>query len=184
MDVGDLTYDPDNARLHPEENDAAIRESLSRYGQLKPLVVRREGMIVVAGNGTLQAARGLGWRELACNVVDMDRLEAIGYGLADNRTAELARWDDEVVARLAALMAESESVPVGWTEEQVAAIRASLPGNVLAPDQFPEVNEDVEVEHRCPRCGYAWSGGPVKAGVDADAGDDPVESDPVDEEES
>lgn len=126
IDVDYLTFDPDNARLHPEENDAAIRDSLSRYGQLKPLVVRRDGMTVVAGNGTLAAARGLGWRELACNVVDLDQLEAVGYGLADNRTSELAAWDVEVVSRLSAFMAESEQTPVGWTADQVAVLRANV----------------------------------------------------------
>lgn len=167
--MDDLVFDPENARLHPEDNDAAIRDSLTRYGQLKPLVVRREGMVVVAGNGTLAAARGLGWRELACNVVDMSHLDAVGYGLADNRTAELAKWDAEVVSRLAALMAEQDQLPVGWSADQVAALRAALPA---PPDQFPEVGEDIEVEHRCPRCGYAWSGGPVKAGDGTMEGED------------
>lgn len=138
--MDDLVYDPENARLHPEENDAAIRASLIRYGQLKPIVVRREGMTVVAGNGTLAAARALGWRELACNVVDMDHLEAIGYGLADNRTAELAVWDHEVVSRLTALMTEAEQHPVGWTPEQVAVLRANLDPHV--PIQG---NPDAEV---------------------------------------
>lgn len=170
-------YDPENARLHPEENDLAIRDSLTRYGQRKPIVVNRRTGRVEAGNGTLAAARALGWRRIAAVWVDDDHLTAIGYGLADNRTAELATWNDDVVCRLAALLQEQEQTPVGWTDEQITLLRA---GVTTAPDQFPEVGEDIEVEHRCPRCGYAWSGGQVKAGPadgTMEEGDDPVTED-------
>ena len=27
-----------------------------------------------------------------------------------------------------------------------------------APEEFPEVTEDVHTDHKCPKCGYAWSG--------------------------
>ena len=26
------------------------------------------------------------------------------------------------------------------------------------PDDFPEFDESIETEHKCPKCGYAWSG--------------------------
>ena len=27
-----------------------------------------------------------------------------------------------------------------------------------APEDFKEIDEDIEIEHRCPACGYEWSG--------------------------
>ena len=54
----DLSTDPDNARLHPEENLKAIENSIRRFGQVLPLVVR-EG-VIVGGNGTFEALKRTG----------------------------------------------------------------------------------------------------------------------------
>lgn len=123
--IDSLTPDPENARLHPERNMDAIRQSLALYGQLKPLVVREEGMIVVAGNGTLQAAKDLGWKEIAISIIPLSHVEAVGYGLADNRTSELARWNGEVLARLSKYIAEQEAVAVGWSSDELEVLRTA-----------------------------------------------------------
>jgi ParB-like chromosome segregation protein Spo0J len=59
--IAELNEDPDNANTHGDDNLATIAESFKRFGQRKPLVVRREGMIVEAGNGQLAALRDAGW---------------------------------------------------------------------------------------------------------------------------
>ena len=162
--VETLTPDPENARLHPERNMEAIRESLRLYGQMKPIVVRKQTMVVVAGNGTLAAAKQLGWTKIAANVVTMTDAEAIGYGLADNRTAELAAWDEEALSRLMRLSAEmGNERPPGWSPDELAVLRAT--GWVDPPAEFPEVDENIEIEHQCPKCGYRFSGGSVKEGI-------------------
>ena len=58
-----LHLDPANARRHDERNFEAIKGSLARFRQQKPLVVDRNGMIR-AGNGTYLAAKALGWKEI------------------------------------------------------------------------------------------------------------------------
>src|SRR5262249_46324156 len=50
--------DPANVRLHDERNLEAIKSSLARFGQQKPIVVDRQG-VVRAGNGTHAAAKAL-----------------------------------------------------------------------------------------------------------------------------
>jgi DNA modification methylase len=90
--VESLQEDPANARTHDDRNLDAIKKSLATFGQRKPIVVR-EG-IVVAGNGTLRAARALGWTRIAvADAADLTAAEAQAFALADNRTAELAGWD-------------------------------------------------------------------------------------------
>lgn len=121
--IDSLILDPNNARLHPERNMEAIKLSLATYGQLKPLVVRRDTNTVIAGNGTLQAARELGWTELAVNYVDMGDGEAAGYGLADNRTAELAKWDVDVIEKLDKIVRESGGPTIGWSKDELEALR-------------------------------------------------------------
>ncbi len=61
--VGALSLDPANARKHGTRNLEAIAGSLRQFGQRRPLVCRRAAgqTMVIAGNGTLEAARSLGW---------------------------------------------------------------------------------------------------------------------------
>lgn len=96
--IDDLDLDPNNARKHDDKNLKAIADSLEQFGQRKPIVVW--GRTVVAGNGTLVSARSLGWKEIkAVRVPDSwtaDQVKA--YALADNRTAELAVWDEKVLS--------------------------------------------------------------------------------------
>jgi ParB-like chromosome segregation protein Spo0J len=98
--VAELVFDPANARQHGEANLLAITGALRQFGQRVPIVVQREGMIVRAGNGRLQAAIDLGWTHIAAVIIDEDNASAISFAIADNRTAELAEWDDAVLARL------------------------------------------------------------------------------------
>lgn len=99
VNINSLTPDPANARKHDGKNLKAIASSLEKFGQRKPIVVTPDS-IVVAGNGTLEAAKSLGWTEIAIARTPVgwtwDQIKA--FALADNRTAELAEWDDKVLA--------------------------------------------------------------------------------------
>lgn len=123
--IDSLTPDPNNARLHPDRNLESIMDSLAFYGQVKPVVVRDQTGVVMAGNGTMAAAKALGWTKLAAVRVPMTDAEAAGYGLADNRTAELARWDFEVVARLDRLITEAGGQNVGWSLDELEVLRCA-----------------------------------------------------------
>lgn len=96
IDVKDLILDPTNARKHSQKNLEAIKGSLTRFGQQKPIVVSKDN-IVLAGNGTLVAARSLGWTHVLAIRSRLTGAESIAYGIADNRTAELASWDTEIL---------------------------------------------------------------------------------------
>lgn len=94
-----LTFDPANARKHDAKNIGAIAGSLDLFGQRKPIVVTGEN-VVVAGNGTLEAAKSLGWEMIDVVRVpdDWSADQVKAFALADNRTAELAVWDEQVMA--------------------------------------------------------------------------------------
>jgi ParB-like chromosome segregation protein Spo0J len=121
-----LHLDPANARLHGEKNLETIKSSLAQFGQRKPIVVQKDGMIVRAGNGTVRAARALGWTEIAAVIVDDDNATAAQYAIADNRAAELAAWDDEVLASLLQGMDEQSRQAIGFDEDDLAALLKSL----------------------------------------------------------
>lgn len=120
LNINELIADPANVRRHPEKNMAAIKGSLARFGQTKPIVVNHNN-IVIAGNGTLEAARALGWEEIDIVRTDMVGSEAIAYAIADNRTAELALWDDESLGmQLTALKGDGIDLEdLGWTNSDI-----------------------------------------------------------------
>jgi site-specific DNA-methyltransferase (adenine-specific) len=106
--IDDLDLDPRNARKHDEKNLKAIVDSLELFGQRKPIVVW--GRTVVAGNGTMVAARSLGWSEISIARVpdDWSSDQVKAYALADNRSAELAEWDEQVLASQLLELQEAE----------------------------------------------------------------------------
>ncbi|MFZ5833680.1 MAG: DNA modification methylase [Planctomycetota bacterium] len=97
-----------NARMHGAENLAAIVASLRRYGQRKPIVVNRSGGEIEAGNAVFEAARQIGWTHLAVVWVEDDPTTALGFSVADNRTAELAGWDNTILTELLEDLEQSE----------------------------------------------------------------------------
>jgi len=96
--IDSLTLDPQNARKHSKRNLDAIVASLDKFGQRKPIVVHNG--TVIAGNGTLEAAKLLGWTEIAVSLCpsDWDADTAKAYALADNRSSELAEWDEKILS--------------------------------------------------------------------------------------
>lgn len=119
VEVADLNPDAANARTHSARNLDAIARSLARWGQRQPIVVQKQGMIVRAGNGRLEAAKLLGWTHIAAIVVDEDSAEATAYAIADNRTAELAGWDDESLAALLQSLDDEDRIDAGFSDEEL-----------------------------------------------------------------
>jgi len=122
VQISTLVPDPHNARKHDARNVDAIAESLREHGQRKPVVAQKVGdtLVVRAGNGTLQAAKKLGWKRLAVLVVEEDDREATRFAIRDNRTAELAEWDDEALRKALQECAENEAeiADLGWNPDE------------------------------------------------------------------
>ena len=123
--IDDLHHDPSNARVHSDRNIDAIKSSLAMFGQIKPVVVQRQGMIVRAGNGTLAAARALGWTTIAAVVLDVDNATAVQLAIADNRTGDLAEWDEATLAKLLEPMDAAMRDAIGATEDEVPPVPAN-----------------------------------------------------------
>jgi DNA modification methylase len=140
--IDDLNLLPGNPR---RGNVDAVARSLEAFGQRKPVVARRSDRVVIAGNHTLQAARALGWSEIAVVWVDDDEVTSKAFALADNRTAELGDYDQELLAELISKVGSVDAellVASGWSEEAVAELVAALEPEVLPvagdPDEVPE----------------------------------------------
>ena len=135
--IDSISEDPANLRRHGERNLETIKASLKRFGQQKPIVVDSDG-IVRAGNGTLKAARELGWEKIQIVRSALKGSEATAYAIADNRTAELADWDEDALAQtLAALQIEDEDLAIA-TGFDASDIDALLAPDEVIEDEVPE----------------------------------------------
>lgn len=141
--VAALLRDPANARMHPRANIEAIQASIRRFDLQKPIVVDRKD-IVIAGNGTLEAAEAEGWEWIEVIVSQLDGPEARAYAITDNRTAELAEWDiDQLVKTFDTLPTDLLAV-TGFTAEEIKELLDSIdgPGGGGAghtdPDDIPD----------------------------------------------
>lgn len=120
--ISDLIFDPSNARNHDEKNLAAIKGSLAKFGQQKPLVVSSKN-IVIAGNGTLAAAKALGWTEIDVVVSELGKTEQIAFALADNRTSDLSEFNPGILSdQLKALLDEEFDIEAfGFSKDEIIA---------------------------------------------------------------
>ena len=141
--IESLSLDPSNVRKHNDKNIAAIKASLKRFGQQKPIVVDGN-LIVRAGNGTLQAAQELGWDEISVIQSGLAPSELTAFAIADNRTAELAEWDmDGLAQQLKALDEEGISYDELGFEFPDDDERNGGNEGLTDPDEVPEVTEPV-----------------------------------------
>jgi ParB-like chromosome segregation protein Spo0J len=147
--IAELSLDPSNVRKHSRRNLDAIKASLRKFGQQKPIVVDAKG-IVLAGNGTLTAAQELGWTEIQIVRTELAGVEATAFAIADNRTAELAEWEDSLNDVLKSLQDEGiDLADLGYSPEDVAKMETPDFAAGTADDQG-KLDEKSPIE--CPHC--------------------------------
>lgn len=120
-------------------NIDAIVASYKEFGQVKPIVVKDNGdgtLTIIAGNHQYEAAKKLGWKEIACVKFDGDTQSAIAYALADNRTSELGTTDSNMLFELLGEVGEQYDnliASLGWDEFDLA----SMEGEYFQEDDAP-----------------------------------------------
>ncbi len=142
--LDDLTLDPSNARTHDTRNLSAIRASLERFGQVEPIVVQASSGRVIGGNGRVAVLREIGVAEVDVVLVDVDDLNATALGIALNRTAELAGWDDDTLGRLLAELQETpdfDHLVAGFTDAEIDRLLGPSAGE-SDPDEIPPAPEE------------------------------------------
>lgn len=133
----------DSVKAHPDNprvgDVAALAESLQRFGQVKPIVVQRSSKHVIAGNHTRQAAKSLGWTEIAAVVLDVDDETAMAYLLADNRLADRAKYDETKLYEL--LEATLDLDGTGYDLDYVESLADAIGVNAVTSTDTGEVQK-------------------------------------------
>ena len=149
LPIEKLKFDPSNARKHSDANLAAIAQSLKEFGQRKPIVITADN-VIVAGNGTVEAAVLVGLTDVSVVRVPADWTadQVKAFALADNRTAELAEWNNEVLLeQLFDLEASGFDVSVMGFDS------VAFGPNLFEPvDEAENPRIDQRSRQECPNC--------------------------------
>lgn len=150
-----------NARTHSPEQVAQIAASIAEFGFTNPILVSGD-CTVIAGHGRLEAAKQLGLEEVPVVVLDhLTPAQRRAYVLADNKLALNAGWDISLLQEelMALNLVDFDLSLLGWSDSDIAGmLDPEGIDDAEAPDEFAEVDDDIETDHRCPSCGYEWSG--------------------------
>jgi len=147
--IESLHEDPKNLRVHDEASIRLLKKDLQRFGQQKNIVSLKSGKIV-AGNGLYRAVKELGWKQIASLVFE-NEADAVAFGIADNRTAELSWFDQDLLKKAlrdVSLMEGEDPEAMGYSEEEINRMLADAEG--LGGDVTPE---DFEPEPGAPTGG-------------------------------
>ncbi|MCK6370406.1 MAG: site-specific DNA-methyltransferase [Gammaproteobacteria bacterium] len=147
-----------NARSHSKRQIDQIAASIKRFGFVNPILVDGEGRII-AGHGRLAAARALKLERVP--VLQLDHLSEAdrrAYALADNRLAELAGWDRDLLAieiqELSALEIDFDLTITGFEIAELDELRGHHPAS--EDDRLPAQIATAAVS----RPGDRWLAGP------------------------
>lgn len=124
--IDDLVPYANNARTHSKEQINKLRGSLREFGFINPVIIDANNG-VLAGHGRLEAARAEGITEVPCVLVDhLTEAQKKAYILADNRYAEDAGWDEEMLRiEIEALQGEDfDLMLTGFEEQEIADLFA------------------------------------------------------------
>ena len=152
----DLVAYEHNSRLHSEEQIEQIMASITEFGFTNPVLLD-ESNGVIAGHGRVKAAFNIGlYLITTIELRDLTDEQKRAYIIADNQLAMNGKWDKDILKlELSALQdAGFDLGIIGFDEAELADFMFEEP----PPKDFKEFDEDIETEHRCPKCGYEWSG--------------------------
>jgi DNA modification methylase len=97
LPVGQLKPYPHNARTHSRKQIRQIAESIRRFGFTNPVLIDDAGQII-AGHGRVEAAKLIGLAGVpTLKISHLSEVDKRAYILADNRLAEKAGWDREIL---------------------------------------------------------------------------------------
>ena len=148
-----------NARVHSKKQIGQIAESIKRFGFTNPILVDEKSN-VIAGHGRLAAALELGMAEVpTIKLSHLTEKERQAYILADNKLAENAAWDNELLALELSDLSELDFdlSLTGFSASEIDLVLdgfedASTNSNVDEVDLIPEENGPTVT-----RLGDAWN---------------------------
>jgi len=134
-----------NPRINDDAVDA-VAASLKQFGFRQPIVVDEAG-VIVCGHTRWKAAQRLGLDNVPVHVAkDLTPEQVRAYRIADNKTAELAEWEMDLLAvELGALRElDIDLASLGFDEDDLAKIFAGdIKDGLTDPDSIPSPPDEA-----------------------------------------
>lgn len=135
-----------NPRLNDGRPVEEVAASIRRFGFASPIIARRSDQQIIAGHTRWKAAQTLGLDKVPVRYVELDDQEAIALALADNRTSELAEWEDESLAELLRELGEA-TAGLGWSADELDELLRELEADEGgAPGDGASPSDDIPTE--------------------------------------
>jgi DNA modification methylase len=138
--VDELKPNPKNARTHSKHQIRQIAASIKEFGFTNPILIDKGGS-VIAGHGRLEAAKGLHVESVPTVILEnlsADQVRA--YMIADNRLAEKAGWDPEILSielqHLVSIETDFDVTVTGFAAAEIDLILSTSTGKPDPDDSF------------------------------------------------
>jgi len=160
LPVGCLKPYDRNARTHSAKQIAQIAASIKAFGFNNPVLIDKDGGII-AGHGRVEAAKTLGHATVPCvRLEHLDDAQKRAYILADNKLAEKAGWDPEILKielhHLTSLDLDFDISVTGFEMPEIDLLLGDAKPESDPADAVPEVDQGPAVT----RLGDIWQIGP------------------------
>ena len=152
---------PHNARTHSKKQIRQIAASINAFGWLNPVLADAQEQII-AGHGRVEAAKLLKLKTVpVVRIEGLSETQIRAYVIADNRLAEIAGWDEDILAKELQLLTLDVDFDVELTGFEMGEIDALLAGtNEEAPDPADEIPAIRQDEPAVSEPGDLWCLGP------------------------
>lgn len=145
LSPADLRPNPRNARTHPKRQLDAIAASIRRFGFLNPVLIDADG-VIIAGHGRALAAKQLGLEQVpVLRIEHLSEADKRAYVIADNKLAQMAGWDRDVLAiELQHLIEIDATLPevIGFAAGEVDVLLDEVSGSADPEDEaLPAIAE-------------------------------------------
>ncbi len=152
----DVTPYSHNARTHPPAQVTFLAEMLKKFGPDQPIVVDEDGVILKGHGRRLAAIEAEMPTFPVVKRIGLSDADKRALRIADNQSALMSGWDNELVKfEIESLKRVGYDVTLlGFGDQQLVQF-TTTPG---PPGAFQTFDENIEIAHQCPRCGYKGSG--------------------------
>lgn len=146
-------YNPRKDLKPKDEEYQKIKRSILEFGYVAPIIVNAD-MTVIGGHQRLKVLKELGYKEVECNIVDLDKTKEKALNIALNKIT--GEWDNSKLEELLAELKETDidMDMTGFTFDEVDNILKDIEGS--KEDDFDLDQALNEIEEPITRPGDIW----------------------------
>ena len=145
-DLDEVKVNPQNTRKHSRKQLRQIARSIKTFGFIVPILIDAHGR-VLAGHGRLLGAISAGLKQIPTIMIEhLSEAQARAFMIADNRLAEIATWDDRLLAETLKELSEicldfsleTTGFEMGEIDLRIEGLKPAVEGNSDPADELPE----------------------------------------------